>query len=129
MGHQMMRDEDVGKLRDLGLIEHSLIRTLASIKDRRHKILSKHAKISEPQVTDHAIVRYLERVEGLDLTAVRDHIRAYQAASQPTGVKGVHRHPDGNQIIISNVGVIVTILPTDAPIATPYIDPNETPDD
>jgi hypothetical protein len=44
-----------------------------------------------PYVTDHALVRYLERVMGLDMTDVRDEIAACVADGVSTGATAVIR--------------------------------------
>ncbi|MDA9411816.1 hypothetical protein [Bradyrhizobium sp. CCBAU 45384] len=60
------------------------------------------------QVSD--IIRYLERVEGLDLDIIRAEILAVAAAAAACGAKVLRS--DGNAYIIEH-GVIVTVRPDD----------------
>jgi hypothetical protein len=73
-------------------------------------------EISKRPVTDHALVQYLNRVEGYDIEAAKDRLRAYLEASQPTAINGIHRHPvSRHQVVVSKAGLVVTVLPADAP--------------
>lgn len=60
-------------------------------------------------VSNHAIVRYLERIDGVDVEAVKDKILSDELLKQ-TAVLGDGRYPlaCGKQAVIKN-GVIVTI--------------------
>jgi hypothetical protein len=64
----------------------------------------------EVRLSDHAIVRYLERVEGLDLDIVRAEILAIADAAAACGAKVLRK--GGNTYIIKG-GTVVTILPDD----------------
>lgn len=108
-----LEDTPVSQLRDIGLIEDALSRQLARLRAKRDNILRQKAKAGDIQLTDHAIVRYLERVEGLDLAAVSERIRAYVAECQPSSVKGITIHPSGLQVVRNRIGTVVTILPQD----------------
>ena len=56
---------------------HNEVRSLKA----RHNI----ARRAEFQVSDHAVLRYLERVEGLDVEAFRDKIAGDVRGGKPTG--------------------------------------------
>ncbi|MDT8856450.1 hypothetical protein RNZ50_15760 [Paracoccaceae bacterium Fryx2] len=58
-------------------------------------------------VTDHAVIRYLERVVGIDVEALRDEIRAKVEPGVRLGACGV-RSGGFNYRIID--GVVVTIV-------------------
>lgn len=45
--------------------------------------------MSNPPVTDHALVRYLERAKGFDMEAVRDHIASLCAQPMAAGANCV----------------------------------------
>jgi hypothetical protein len=64
--------------------------------------------MQDVQVSDHAIVRYLKRVEGLDLDIIRAEILAIPAAA--CGAKVLRQ--GGNAYIIQG-NTIVTVLPDD----------------
>lgn len=65
------------------------------------------------EVTDHAVVRWLERVEGVDLEAYREAFRAGAASVHFTEAAiyiDVPAH--GVHLVIRN-GVITTVIPSD----------------
>lgn len=62
------------------------------------------------RISDHGIVRYLERVEGLDLDIIRAEILAIAGPAAAAGAKILRKV--GNTYIIEN-GAIVTVLPDD----------------
>jgi hypothetical protein len=60
-------------------------------------------------VTDHAVVRFLERIMGLDIAAVRREIaRAIPASAVPDGERGEHsiHVRDGFQFLLTATSVI-----------------------
>jgi hypothetical protein len=61
------------------------------------------------RVSDHAIVRWLERVEGLDLDIIRGDISGRRPAAA-SGAKVLRR--DGHAFILDH-GTVVTVLPDD----------------
>lgn len=62
----------------------------------------------EAKVSDHAIVRYLERVYGLDLDAVR---REIMTPERETMIRmGAKRIVTDDHVYIIDNGVIVTVL-------------------
>jgi hypothetical protein len=60
-------------------------------------------------VTDHAIIRYLERVKGIDLTTIRAEIEtiAKRAGSGP----GEHRISAGGFTYVIHANRVTTIIP------------------
>ena len=46
--------------------------------------------MSLPHVTDHALVRYLERVKGLDVETIRQHIAKLCAPCVAAGARTMH---------------------------------------
>lgn len=65
---------------------------------------------ADVRVSDHAIIRYLERVEGLDMDIIRAEILAIAGPAAAAGAKVLRR--DGYTYIIER-GAIVTVLPDD----------------
>jgi hypothetical protein len=110
-----MADTDVSALRDIGLLEDVLGKQLARLRSKRERIFRNRTPLNERQITDHAIVRYLERVGGIDMEAAKARIREFVGDCTPTDVKGILRHPTGVQVVVSTRGLVVTILPEDAP--------------
>ncbi|SON55794.1 hypothetical protein HDIA_2253 [Hartmannibacter diazotrophicus] len=62
----------------------------------------------EPIVTDHAVVRYLERVHGLDVAAVREHIAGRAATAVELGAIAVQI--EGVRMHLADV-TVVTVTP------------------
>ena len=65
-----------------------------------------------PKVTDHAVLRWIERVDGVDLAKVRAAILA-QGREQwiAAGVASVTLPDLGVSLVVRN-GVVVTVKPT-----------------
>ena len=106
-----MTDSVMAELKDIGQEEGVLGRQLALLHRRREYLLRSRIKPTERQVADHAIVRFIERVDGVDLEAIKSRIRAYAEECSPTGVNGILRHPSGTRVVTNVHGLIVTILP------------------
>ncbi len=58
-------------------------------------------------VTDHAVIRYLERVEGVDIEAIRCHIGHIADRGIETGANGV---VSGGFVYRIDAGQVVTVL-------------------
>lgn len=63
-----------------------------------------------PNVTDHAVLREIERVHGIDVEKIRKHIAKRVAGAVAQGACGVLS--DGVRYIIRG-GSVVTVLPGD----------------
>jgi hypothetical protein len=61
-----------------------------------------------PAVTDHAVLRYLERVKGFDIEAVRSEIATICALAG--GAKSLLR--DGVRYELGTDGKVITVAPT-----------------
>ena len=77
--------------------------------------LSAMPKVTPPvkaHVSEHAVLRYLERVMGLDMDAVRkailtaDHVEAIER-----GARRIHMPDAGVTLMISETGVVTTCMP------------------
>lgn len=66
---------------------------------------------TDVRVTDHALVRWLERVHGMDMEFFRDQIRAIAGPAAAVGASGWKR--DGFIYVISPGGAVVTVKPDD----------------
>jgi hypothetical protein len=65
-------------------------------------------------VTDHAVLRYLERVYGVDVSALRRRIERVTAEARKQGASGLTS--DGVKYTISHAGRIVTITGSNGPM-------------
>lgn len=71
-------------------------------------------------VSDHAVVRYLERVMGIDVEAVRARIVDHSVAAAAREFTRVCVAVDGSHRVIVESGKVVTVLRlADAPAARP----------
>lgn len=61
-----------------------------------------------PHVTDHAVLRYLERVRGMDIEAVRRHIAALCAGAVACGA--ICYRAEGHRFTIAD-RTVVTVRP------------------
>ncbi len=66
-------------------------------------------------VTDHAVLRYLERVLDVDVQMVRQHIYRETEAALHVGAKGLRR--DGVRYVLEG-GAVVTVMVSDAQLTT-----------
>lgn len=71
---------------------------------------------SKASVTDHAVLRFLQRVEGLDLEAVRNRILS-DAVLQAMIMRATSVHGHGFKLVIQDF-TVVTTLPAEA-VAAP----------
>jgi hypothetical protein len=76
--------------------------------------LDPHA--AEYEASDHAVIRYLERVHGTDIAAIRELIRVNCAAAKPLAGNGL-RADDGHIYCINGDGFVTTVLPIGAVLA------------
>lgn len=90
----------------------------AKITSNQNRIKTLEAEILKRKqtkpltITDHAILRYLERVEGIDVEVVKKALVGQQVLDQVSalGGDGVYPSEDGTcQIRVSN-SVVVTVL-------------------
>lgn len=63
-------------------------------------------------VSDHAVIRYLERVKGMDIEAVRDEISGLCQRGYERGASGVIIH---SLEFVLKEGSVVAVLPVHAP--------------
>jgi len=65
-----------------------------------------------PAVTDHAVLRYLERVWGVDVAALRSRIAAEAGTGIRLGAAAVRR--GRVRYVLSQNGIVVTVTPASA---------------
>lgn len=63
--------------------------------------------MSVPFVTDHALLRYLERACGINVELIRDHVALICAPTANAGAKNYHR---GDVVYVYRDGSVVTVL-------------------
>tara|TARA_R110000822_G_scaffold310329_1_gene442613 strand:+ start:186 stop:503 length:318 start_codon:yes stop_codon:yes gene_type:complete len=66
------------------------------------------------RVTDHAVLRYLERVEGFDVEDLREQLANTEVLKLAAAL-GNGEYPVGKQgegVLVVNEGVVVTVLPS-----------------
>lgn len=77
---------------------------LARLQRKRKRVTAN----AQPPVTDHAIVRYLERVQGVDIPALKQAI--LNGAGATVTVIGTGRVPTGKWVLVCKRGAVVTVL-------------------
>jgi len=63
----------------------------------------------EVKVTDHAVLRYLERARGFDIEQVRRHVAALCAPAIKVGARSLRA--EGVKFEFSRIGTVVTVVP------------------
>ncbi len=64
--------------------------------------------MSAPRVTDHAVLRYLERAHGLDVELVRRHLEGLAANAVELGATGVRIE---RVMLVLRSETVTTVLP------------------
>lgn len=65
-----------------------------------------------PKVSDHAVLRYLERSIGLDVDAVREAILTpFVRAAIEAGAERLHMPAENVTLIVSRDGTVLTVVP------------------
>ena len=87
-----------------------LNRTCAMVDIVRDAILAKRSSDDDFGVSEHAVLRYLERVKGLDVRAIKVEIRNYaRQFERKDDLDQVVTTPHDLKIALSNSGVVTTI--------------------
>jgi hypothetical protein len=81
---------------------------ITALNNLLRKIAERAEQRKSPHVTDHAVLRYLERVQGYNIDALRQHISKTCEAVAALG--GTCVRAEGVRFEISN-GRVVTVTP------------------
>jgi hypothetical protein len=112
----MTDDELESELSDIGdmigrlnTATHALRRQQTVLRDMK----ARRGLMVRP-VSDHAVIRYLERVKGVDINAIRDELRAIANEAVPAK-DGEHHWHEATQtiLIIGDSAQIITVLSQD----------------
>jgi hypothetical protein len=105
--------EDDGK--DLSALENALSARLAQVRRRRAELKKSRIEAGEVErdVTDHAVIRYLERVAGFDVEAIREKLRVFASEAKVSKDGDHYWHPSGVILILGEDGQVVTVLSGD----------------
>lgn len=108
-------DQLCNEIDDLLSLESSLQARVAAVrraKDERKKERIRRGIISR-EVSDHAIVRYLERCKGFDVEALRQELRSIVDEAAPSVEGGYLWHSSGVGLVLGQDGRVVTVLGID----------------
>lgn len=72
--------------------------------------------IRRPHITDHALLRYLERVVGIDVDAHRAAIEVKTADAMQRGASALIS--GGHRYVLAD-GCVITVKPTSTPMPRP----------
>lgn len=61
-------------------------------------------------ITNHALLRYMERHKGIDVNALRNELRMIADASEPAKDGEHHWHPSGVILVMGEAGQVITVL-------------------
>jgi hypothetical protein len=100
---------------DLNALESSLSAKLAQVRRRKAEIKAARVEAGEVErdVTDHAVVRYLERCEGMDVEAIRSKLRTMASEARVSKDGDHYWHDSGAVLILGEDGQVVTVLAGD----------------
>lgn len=102
---EMDIDQLHGERRNLSMRSEMLTREATELRQRVHAITDRINDLRNGEtgigISDHALVRYLERVKGIDVRAIREEIR------QRAVLADVERTPD--QVILDHDGVAFAV--------------------
>lgn len=98
--------------RDLCAVENALASRLAEVRRFKSALVVMKLKEdpSERIVTDHALLRYMQRHLGVDVDAIRNDLRRIAAESTPAKDGEHHWHDSGVMLILGEDGRVVTCL-------------------
>lgn len=66
----------------------------------------------QPRVTDHAVLRWMERYMGFDIEAVRASILTPERCEAiECGAARIHLPEEGVSLVINDQGAVVTVAP------------------
>lgn len=76
----------------------------------RDALMAKRTDPADFGISEHAVLRYLERVKGLDVRAVKAEIRQYaKKFERKDDLDQIVTTDDGLKIALSNSGVVATV--------------------
>lgn len=107
-----MSDKLHDEIADLAAIEQVVAEHLAMVR-RRKGVLKKHLVESGEElrlVTDHALLRFMERHKGIDVDSFRSELRKLADEAQPAKDGEHHWHASGVIMIIGSEGQVITVL-------------------
>jgi len=99
------------EITDLQALEQPLAQRLQSIRQRISSLRKRRVENGSALrlITDHALLRYLERHKGIDIEAMRNELRGLADLAIPAK-DGEHHWSRGVMLIIGNEGQVVTVL-------------------
>lgn len=107
-----MSDEAWDEYGDLAGLENLFAGKLANVRRVKDKLKREQAERSPElrMVSDHALLRYMERHKNIDVNALRDELRTLAAEAIPAKDGEHHWHESGVILIIGEAGQIITVL-------------------
>lgn len=108
----MNADSIKSAMADLSVLEQKGCSDVAMIrrkKDALHIDLIRSGG-AERDVTDHAVLRYLERFKGVDISSIRAEIRALADGSEAAKDGEHHWHPTNVILVLGDRGQVITVL-------------------
>lgn len=117
MSHDDLTDDELeDQIGDIAVVIGRLAGLLGELRREQGRLKHEKARrgLSERPVSDHAIIRYLERCKGVEVEAARRELRRMADEATPAQDGEHHWHEDtGTILIIGNEGQVVTVLSAD----------------
>lgn len=105
-------DQLCNEIDDLLSLENGLQAKVAAVRRARGERKKERIRrgVLTRAVSDHALVRYLERCKGFDVEGLRRELRAMADEAIPSKDGEHHWHSSGAALILGQDGQIVTVL-------------------
>lgn len=110
--HAERVDQLLAKRKDQGHLMWALRHEAARMEGSRSEIVERLEKLGRPkriEVTDHAVVRFLERAMGIDINAIRGQIARLIPVERVEADRVLYVR-NGLSFLLSKEGAIITIL-------------------
>jgi hypothetical protein len=107
-----MRDKIQDEIADLSELQSWYAGKLASVHRCINSLRKELVDASPEQrlVTDHALIRYMERHKNIDVNALRDELRILASEAVPAKDGEHFWHESGVMLILGDVGQVITVL-------------------
>jgi TolA-binding protein len=106
-----------GQLDQLKQDQAKVSREITTLSEQLKNIQTEIESLKSPEeilITEHAILRYLERVKGIDIEAIKQEILPKNVRDQAMVLGGSSgKYPTATHTVIVKTGVVVTIIPKD----------------
>lgn len=107
-------DEIVSEIAEISIIKQQVNARLVRVSAEKDRLIREANDRGERvrEVTDHAVIRYLQRWMGVNIEEIREKIRIMANESEvvKSDIDARYFHPTGTLLITNDRGAVVTVL-------------------